>query len=84
MASGPITLWQIIGETMETVTDFIFMDSKITAGGDCSHKIKKYLILGRKVMTNLGNILNSKDITLHMKMQVHMVKIIGFPVVMYG
>ena len=84
MTSGPITSWQIDGETMETVTDFIFMDCKITAGGDCSHKIKKYLILGRKVMTNLGNILNSKDIILHMKMQVHMVKIIGFPVVMYG
>ena len=60
MTSGPITSWQIDGETMETVTDFIFMDSKITAGGDCSHKIKKYLILGRKVMTNLGNILQQR------------------------
>ena len=84
MTSGPITSWQIDGETVETVRDFISLGSKITADGDCSHEIKRHLFLGRKVMTNLGNILNSKDITLHMKMQVHMVKIIGFPVVMYG
>ena len=78
MASGPITLWQIDGETMETVTDFIFWGSKITADGDCSHEIKRRLLLGRKVMTNLDSILKSRDITLPTK--VHL----AFPVVMYG
>ena len=76
MASGPITLWQIDGETMETVVDFILGGSKITADGDCSHEIKRHLLLGRKIMTNLGNILKSRDITLPTK--VCLVKVIGF------
>ena len=78
MASGPITLWQIDGETMETVRDFIFLGSKITAGGDCSHEIKRHLLIGRKAMTNL-DILISRDITLPTK--VHLVKVMVFPVV---
>ena len=82
MASGPITSWQIDGETVETVADFIFMGSKITADGDCSHEIKTCLLLGRKVMTNLDSILKSRDITLSTK--VHLVKAIVFLVVMYG
>ena len=82
MASGPITSWQIDGETVETVTDFSFLDSKITADGDCSHEIKRHLLLGRKVMTNLGSILKSRDITLPTK--VGLVKAMVFPVVMYG
>ena len=82
MASGPITSWQIDGETVETVADFIFRGSKITADGDCSHEIKRCLLLGRKVMTNLDNILKSIDITLPTK--VHLVKAMVFPVVMYG
>ena len=82
MASGPITPWQIDGETMETVTDFIFLGSKITADGDCSHEIKRHLFLGRKVMTNLDSILKSRDITLPTK--VCLVKAIVFPGVMYG
>ena len=82
MAPGPITSWQIDGETMETVPDFIFLGSKITADGDCSHEIKRYLLLGRKVMTNLDSILKSRDITLFTK--VHLVKAMVFPVVMYG
>ena len=82
MASGPITSWQIDGETMETVTDFIFLGSKITADGDCSHEIKRHLLLGRKVMTNLDSILKSRDITSPTK--VHLVKAMVFPVVMYG
>ena len=82
MASGPITSWQIDGETMETVTDFIFLGFKITADGDCSHEIKGHLLLGRKVMTNLDSILKSRDITLPTK--VHLVKSIVFLVVMYG
>ena len=82
MASGPITSWQIDGETEETVTDFVFLGSKITADGDCSHEIKRRLLLGRKVMTNLENILKSRDITLPRK--VHLVKAMVFPVVMYG
>ena len=82
MASSPITSWQIDGETMETVTDLIFLGSKITEDGDCSHEIKRCLLLGRKVMTNLGSILKSKDITLPTK--VHLVKVMAFPVVMYG
>ena len=82
MASSPITPWQIDEETMETVTDIIFLGSKITAGGDCSHEIKRYLLLGRKVMTNMDSILKSGDITLPTK--VHLVKAIVFPVVMYG
>ena len=81
-ASGPITLWQIDGETMEIVTDFIFLGSKITADGDCSHEIKRHLVLGRKVMTNLDNILKSRDIMLPKK--VHLVKALVYPVVMYG
>ena len=81
-ASGPITSWQIDGETMETVEDFILGGSKITADGDCSHEIKKRLLLGRKVMTNLDSILKSRDITLTTK--VHLVKAMVFPVVMYG
>ena len=81
-ASGPITSWQIDGETMETVTDFIFLGSKITADGDCSHEIKRHLLLERKAVTNLGSILKSKDITLPTK--VHLVKAMVFPVVMYG
>ena len=79
MASGPITLWEIDGETVKTVSDFIFGGSKITADGDCSHEIKRRLLLGRKVVTNLGNILKSRDITLPTK--VHLVKVIVFPVV---
>ena len=81
MASGPITSWEIDGETMETVSDFIFGGSKITAGGDCSHEIKRRLLLGRKVMTNLDSILKSRIITLPTK--VHLVKAMVFPVVMY-
>ena len=81
MASDPITSWQIDGETMETVTDFIFLGSKITADGDCSHEIKRHLLLGRKAMTNLDSILKSRDITLSTK--VHTVKAMVFPVVMY-
>ena len=81
-ASGPITSWQIDGETMETVTDFILEGSKITADGDCSHEIKRRLLLGRKVMTNLDSILKSRDITLPTK--VCLVKAMVFPVVMYG
>ena len=81
-ASSPIASFQIDGETMETVTDFIFLGSKITADGDCSHKIRKRLLLGRKVMTSLDSILKSKDITLLTK--VHLVKAMVFPVVMYG
>ena len=80
MTSGPITSWQIDGETLETVTDFIFLGSKITADGDCSHEIKRQLLLGRKVMTNLDSILKRKDITLPTK--VHLVKAMVFPVVM--
>ena len=82
MASGPITSWQIDGETMETVTEFIFLGSKITIDGDCSHEIKRCLLLGRKVMTNPDNILKSRDITLPTKL--HLVKAMVFPVVMYG
>ena len=82
MASGPITSWQVDGETVETVTDFIFQGSKITADGDCSHEIKRQLLLGRKVMTNLHSILKSRDITLSIK--VCLVKAMVFPVVMYG
>ena len=82
MATGPITSWQIDGETMETVRDFIFLGSKITADGDCSHEIKRHLLLGRKDMTNLHSILKSRDITLPTK--VHLVKAMVFPVVMYG
>ena len=81
MASGPITSWQIDGQTVETVTDFIFGGSKITADGDCSHEIKRCLLLRRKVMTNLDSILKSRDITLLKK--VHLVKAMVFPVVMY-
>ena len=82
MALGPITSWQIDWETMETVTDFIFLGSKITEDGDCSHKIKRRLLLGRKAMTNLNSVLKSRDITLLTK--VHLVKAMVFPVVMYG
>ena len=82
MTSGPITSWQIGGETMETVTDFIFLGSNITADGDWSHEIKRHLLLGRKAMTNLDSILKSRDITLPTK--VHLVKAMVFPVVMYG
>ena len=82
MASGPITSWQINGETMETVTDFIFLGSKITADGDCSHEIKRRLLLGRNAMTNLDSILKNGDITLPTK--VRLVKAMVFPVVMYG
>ena len=81
MASGPTTSWQIDGETMETVSDFIFLGSKITADGDCSHKIKRHLLLGRKVMTNLDSIFKSRDITFPTK--AHLVKAIVFLVVMY-
>ena len=81
MASSPITSWQIGGETMETVTDFIFLGSKITADGDCSHEVKRHWLLGRKTMTNLDSILKSRDITLPTK--VHLVKAMIFPVVMY-
>ena len=82
MASGPITSWQIDGETVETVSDFILRGSKITADGDCSHEIKRRLLLGRKVMTNLDSILKSRDITLPTKLRL--VKAMVFPVVMYG
>ena len=82
MASGPITSWEIDGETMERVTNFIFGDSKITADGDGSHEIKRRLLLGRKVMTNLDSIFKSKDITLSTK--VHLVKAMVFPLIMYG
>ena len=82
MASGPITSWKINGETVKTLSDFIFLGSKITADGDCSHEIKRCLLLGRKVMTNLDSILKYRDITLPTK--VHLVKAIVFPVVMYG
>ena len=82
MASGLITSWQIDMETMEAVTDFIFLGSKITADGDCSHEIKRHLLLGREAMTNLDSTLKSRDITLPTK--VHLVKVVVFPVVMYG
>ena len=82
MASSPITSWEVDGETVETVSDFIFWGSKITADGDCSHEIKRCLLLGRKVMTNLDSIFKSRDITLPTK--VHLVKAMVFPVVMYG
>ena len=82
MASGPITSWEVDGETVETVSDFIFEGSKITADGDCSHEIKRCLLLGRKVMTHLDSILRSRDITLPRK--VHLAKAMFFPVVMYG
>ena len=82
IASGPITSWQIDGERMQTVTDFIFLGSKITADGDCSHKIKRHLLLGRKTMTNLDSMLKSRDITLPIK--VHLVKAMVFLVVMHG
>ena len=78
MASGPVTSWQIDGQTVETVSDFIFLGSKITADDDCSHKIKRHLPFGRKVMTNLDSILKSRDI------KVHLIKVMVFPVVMYG
>ena len=82
MASGPITSWQIDGATVETVSDFIFLGSKITVDGDCSHEIKRRLLLGRKVVTNIDSILKSRDITLPTK--VHLVEATFFPVVMYG
>ena len=82
MTSSPITSWQIDGETMETVGDFIFLGSKITADGDCSHEIQRCLLLGRKALTNLDSILKSRDITLPTK--VHLIKAMVFPVVMYG
>ena len=82
MASGPITSWQINGVTVETVSDFIFWGSKITADGDCSHEIKRRLLLGRRVMTNLDSIFKSRDMTLQTK--VHLVKVMVFPVVMHG
>ena len=82
MASGPISSWEIDGETVETVSDFIFWGSKITADGDCSHEIKRHLLLGKRVMTNLDSILKSRDVTLPTK--VCLVKIMVFPVVMYG
>ena len=82
MAFGPITSWEIDGETVETVSDFIFLGSKITADGDCSHEIKRHLLLGRKVITNLDSIFKSRDI--NMPTKVHLVKAMVFPVVMYG
>ena len=82
MASGPITSWEIDGETVETMSDFIFLGSKITADGDCSHEIKRHLLLGREVMTNLDSIFTSRDNTLPTK--VHLVKAMVFPVVIYG
>ena len=82
MASGPIASWQIDGEREESMTDFVFLGSKITAGGDCSHEIKRHLLLGKKAMTNLDRVLKSKDITLPTK--VYTVKAMVFPVVMYG
>ena len=82
MASGPITSWQRDGETIETIRDFLFLGSKITADGDCSHEIKRHLLLGRKAMTNLDSVLKSRDVTLLTK--VYLVKAMVFPVVMYG
>ena len=82
LASGPLSSWQIHGETIETVRDFIFLGAKITADGDCSYKIKRCLLLGRKVMTNLDSILKSRDITLPTK--IHLIKAMTFPVAMYG
>ena len=82
MASGPITSWEIDGETVETMSDFIFLGSKITAGGDCSHEIKRHLLLARKAMTNLDSVLKNRDITLPTK--VHLVKATVFPVVLCG
>ena len=82
MASGPITSWQIVGETVEIVADFIFLGSRITADGDCSQEIKRHLLLGRKAMTNLNSMLKSRDIALPTK--VHLIKVMVFPVVMYG
>ena len=82
MASSPISSWQIYGESVETVTDFIYLGSKITADGDCNHEIKTHLLLGRKAMTNLDSILESRDITLPTK--VHLVKAMVFPAIMYG
>ena len=82
MASGPITSWQIDRETMETVTDFIFLGSKVTADGNCSHEIERRLLLGRKVMTNLDSVLKSRDITL--PTEIHLLKAMVFPVVMHG
>ena len=82
MASGPITSWQIDGETVETVSDFIFLGSKITADGDCSHEIKRCMLLERKVMTNLDSLFKGRDITL--PIEIHLVKAMVFPVVMYG
>ena len=82
METGPVTSWQIDGETVETLADFIFLGSQITADGDCSHEIKRCLLLGRKAMTNLDSVLKSRDITLLTK--VHLVKVLVFPVVMYG
>ena len=82
MTSGPITSWQIDGETLETVADLIFLGSKITAAGDCTHEIKRCLLLGRKVMTNIDSILKSREVTVPTK--VHLVKAMVFPVVMYG
>ena len=82
MASGPVTSWEIDGKTVETVSEFIFLDSKITADGDCSHEIKRHLLLGRKVMTNIDSLFKSRDITLPKK--VHLVKAMVFQVVMYG
>ena len=82
MATGPITSWKIDGETMETITDFLFLGSTITSDGDCSHQIKRSLLFGRKAMTNLDSILESRDITLPTK--VHLVKVLVFPVFMYG
>ena len=82
MESGPITSWEIDGETVKTVSDFIFLGSKITVNGDCSHEIKRCLLLGRKAMTNLDSMLKSRDITLSTK--VHLIKAMVFPVVMYG
>ena len=82
MASGPITSWEIDGETVETVSDFVFLGSKITADGDCSHEIKRYLLLGRKAMTNLDSILKSRGTTLPTK--IHLVKAMAFPVGVYG
>ena len=82
MASSPITSWEIDGETVETVSDFTFLDSKITSDGDCSHEIKRHLLLGRKIMTNLDSVLKSRDITLPTK--IHLVKALVFPIVMYG
>ena len=82
MASGPITSWEIDGETVETISGFIFLGSKFTADGDCSYEIKRHILLGRKVMTNLGSLLKSRDITLPTKVQL--VQTVVFPVVMYG